>query len=321
MAGAQTATLRTDGRPEDPKVRAEAVRLLELANKASTPNSATNIRLVTRIHLGNPGPGEVSDGEHIVTVGETWKLRRNEWVWGATHAIVVRNGDRRQRLTPWAPLPAAAELIEDITPIDSALFDKNDVIRSIDSGPNDSLCINFDTVAGERQQAGQICVDRENHWLVTKKVGDVLTVNSKFVPVDGAFMPTHIERFEGNVLRFVFDQTATPMKEFPADYFAVTDGESFKGLNAACQEFRPPRPLYAPQPEPLSAAPVVTDIRVQADIGPDGRVVQAKPAEFLYPDLNARAVEIVSGWTFTAAYCDGKPMVFGTTVTVEFKGR
>ncbi len=322
IAYSQTANLRPDAQPpEDPKTRAEAVRLLELAVQASTPTSATNMQLVTLFHLGNPGPGELADGEHIVTVGPNWKMRRNEWIIGATHTVLVRNGDKKEMLTPWAPLPTAAELIEEITPIDLALFDRTDVIHSITAGPDDSQCIVFDTIAGERQQPGEICIDRRNHWLLSKKVGDTLTVNSKFVPFDNAFMPTHIERYVGNVLRFVFDQTVTPMTSFPPDFFSVSDGTKFRSLDATCQEFRAPRPLHAPQPEPLSSAPVVTDIRVKAMIGPKGEVLRAEPADHVYPDLNERAVQIVSGWTFTAPYCDGKTITIGTTVTVEFKGR
>jgi hypothetical protein len=143
----------------------------------------------------------VSDGEHIVTVGSWWKLRRNEWNYGSTHLILVRNGDLRQRITPEAPLPPIAEVIDNTTPIDLVEFDRTDLIRSIERGPQESLCISFDSIAGDRQQAGLICVDREKHWLMSKKIGDALTVNSRFVPFNGAFMPAHVEHYVGNMLQ------------------------------------------------------------------------------------------------------------------------
>jgi hypothetical protein len=111
------------------------------------------------------------------------------------------------------------------------------------------------------------------------------------------------------------------MTEFPPGFFDISQGGQILSLDRACQEFRGPRPLYAPQPEPLSAAPTVTDIRLNAIVGPDGHLSQIQAVDHLYPDLNERAIQNVSSWRFTAPYCDGKTMAIQTNVTVEFKGR
>jgi hypothetical protein len=141
-------------------------------------------------------------------------------------------------------------------------------------------------------------------------------VNSNFVAFNGGSLPGHVEQSVGGVLQFVFEQTVAPMTDFPPDFFAVAANTP----GAPCKEFRPPRPFYAPQPEPLSTAPTVTDVRVKAMVAPDGHLYTVEAVDHLYPDLNERAVQIVSGWTYTAPYCDGKPFSIQSNVVVQFNG-
>ncbi len=307
--------------PEDPKIRAEAVRLLEQAVQVSTPPAWTNVEIDTRFHVGNPGPGEPSDGEHILTVGPWWKLRRHEWIYGSNHLILVRNGDLFRWLINEGQKPSFADLVENSTPIDLVRFNREDVIHSITEGANDSLCINFDTVFGEREQPGQICVDRQKHWMISKQVGDILTLNSRFVVFNNAFVPEHVERSVGGVLQFVFEQTVTPRTDFPPDFFAVPENATMKATDSACKEFRRSHPFDAPQPVPLSTSPTVTDVRVEGLVGTDGHISYLRAVDHIYPDLDQQAIQIVSGWTFTPASCDGKPVAWYTTFVVEFKGR
>ena len=87
---AQTAVLRPgSGPPEDPQLRAEAVRLLERANHLSSPAVWPPNVLTLRFHVPNPAP----DGEYVSSVGG-FKLRRQEWRYGTYQTTQIRNGDR-----------------------------------------------------------------------------------------------------------------------------------------------------------------------------------------------------------------------------------
>lgn len=317
----QTAALRTDLQPQDPKLRAQAVSLLEEAIQTSTPPSWTNVQIDTRFHVVNPAPGEPADGEHILTVGSWWKLRQHEWIYGSNHLVMVRNGD----LTYWrvseGQKPSFADMIENTTPIDLVRFNREDVIRSIADRADGTQCIDFEAVFGDREMPGEICIDPEHHWMVSKSVGDTLTLNSRFVPFHQAFVPEHVEIWVGGAQQFVLEQSVTPRADFPADFFAVPENANIKMGSSACAEFRPAHPLNAPQPTPLSSAPTVTDVRLQGLVGSNGRVSLLRAVDNLHPDLNQQAIPIVSQWTFVPASCDGKSTGWYTTFVVEFRGR
>lgn len=279
------------------------------------------MQIDTRFHVANPTPGEPSDGEHILTVGSWWKLRRHEWIYGSNHLILVRNGDLAQWLVNEGQKPPFADMIENTTPIDLVRFNREDVIHSITEGPDGSQCINFDIVFGDREQPGQICVDQRQHWMISKKLGDALTVNSRFVPFGQAFVPEHVEIWVGGTQQFVFEQSVTRKTDFPPDFFSVPENTNVKMGSAGCNEFRPAHPFDAPQPAPFSSSPTVTDIRLQGVVGADGHVSLLRAVDYLYPDLNQQAIQTVSQWTFTPATCDGKLTAWFTNFIVEFRGR
>jgi outer membrane biosynthesis protein TonB len=56
-------------------------------------------------------------------------------------------------------------------------------------------------------------------------------------------------------------------------------------------------------------------------IGNDGHVYQATVFPAGRPELEQRAVEIVSSWTFTPAVCHGKPVPVGAELVVHFPAR
>jgi hypothetical protein len=199
-------------------------------------------------------------------------------------------------------------------------FNREDVIRSIVTRADGTQCINFEVVFGDREVPGEICLDPEHHWMVSKSVGDTMTLNSRFVPFHEAFVPEHVEIWVGGAQQFVFEQSVTARSNFPADYFAVPENANIK-MGTACAEFRPAHPLNAPQPMPLSSAATVTDVRLQGLVGADGRVSLLRALDSLYPDLNQQAIQIASQWTFIPAACDGKPTGWYTDFVVEFKGR
>jgi hypothetical protein len=315
-AAAQTAILRPDGSPpEDPAVRAEAVRLLERANQVSEPSVWPANEMTLRFHIAAPVAGDPYDGEYVSSSGGAG-LRRQHWRFGAYEYTQIRNGPRVAVTGSRAPQPALVNLLTELAPISLIRFDNQDVIRSIADSSPDARCIQFDTVTGDRLQSNEVCVDPRNGWLLSVRIGDTLTRNSNFFPFQGSFLPGHIERWSAGRKVIELEESLVLKNDYPEDYFMVPENSAVH----ICQEFRRAFEVNTPQPPP-GASIQITDIRLQGLIGTDGRVSTLKPLDSSRPDLNEEAIKLVSTWTYQPATCEGKTVTWGTTFTVHFKGR
>ncbi|HKW98653.1 MAG TPA: energy transducer TonB [Bryobacteraceae bacterium] len=316
LLSAQTATLRPEVQPpEDPKLRAEAVGLLERANRVSTPAVWPPNEMTLRFRVPEPAPGEAAEGEYISSFGGPG-LRRQEWHYGEYQPVQIRNGRRISVTRNNSPKPAVLELLPKLTPIYLGRFDQQDVIRSIRNGPADTRCVEFESVFGDRMQPGEICVAAREGWLLSIRQGDEVTKNANFLAFAGAFLPGHIERWEAGRKVIEIEETVVPKSDYPPDFFSVP--ETATGF--ICQNFRRAYAENAPQPEP-GGSPNVRDVRLLGLIGTDGHVSNLKAIEQLEPELNGEAIKLVSGWTFSPATCDGMPAAWETVFTVHFKGR
>jgi hypothetical protein len=315
-AAAQNATLRPDGKPpEDPQLRAEAVRLLERANHLSTPSSWPPNEMTLHFRIAAPAPGNPNEGEYVSSIGGPG-LRRQHWHYGAYENTQIRNGQRLSVSGSQTPQPTFLGLLTELAPIYLVRFDNQDIIRSIADSAAETRCIQFDTITGERLQSNEACVDARNGWLVSVRIGDTLTRNSKFFPFQGAFLPGHIERWSGGRMVIELEESVVLKSGYPEDFFTVPEGST----GFICQQFRRAFEVNTPQPPPGTGIEI-TDIRLQGLIGTDGRVVNLKPLDTAHPELNEEAMKLVSTWTYQPATCQGNPVTWGTTFTVQFKGR
>jgi hypothetical protein len=315
-AAAQTASLRTGPYPpEDPALRAEAVRLVERANLVSTPGIWPPNEMVLHFHVGDPPSGFPADGEYVSSVGGTG-LRRQVWSYGDFHYTQVRNGQRLKLNQGTVAMPAVLQVLKEMAPIYLVRFDNQDIVRAIGAPIDGIRCIQFDTVTGERTQSNEICVDEKNGWLISVRGGDVVTKNASFFPFGQSSLPGHIERWRGNRLLMSVDETVTLKSDYPPEYFDVpADSPAF-----LCPDFRRAFEIHTPQPEP-GGSTEVTDIRLYGYIDQNGIVGGLRPIETTYPNLNEEAIQIVSKWTYVPAQCGGKPTWWQTTFTVHFTGR
>ena len=315
LAAGQTAALRTGSSPpEDPALRAEAVRLVERANLVSTPGVWPPNEMVLRFHIGEPPSGFPSDGEYVSSVGGPG-LRRQVWSYGGVHYTQVRNGQRLKLDTGTVAMPAVLQILNELAPIYLIRFDDKDIVRAVVRSEG-MLCVRFDTVTGEQSQSNEVCVDPKNGWLTSVRVGDVVTKNSAFFPFRQSFLPGHIERWRGGRLLMAVDETVALKSDYPPDYFDVP-ADSTASL---CPDFRRPFEIQTPQPEALGSS-AVTDIRLSGYIDTNGDVRGLRPVETIYPDLNDEAVRIVSKWKYSPAQCGGKTVSWQTIFTVRFRGR
>ena len=126
---AQTATLRRGNpSPEDSKLRAEAVGVLEKANRTSTPVAWPPNQMRLHFHVPDPEPGYPSDGDYTYDFGGP-TLRRKEWNYGAFQFVQTRNGLRLNMNNTSLHEPAVLELLPKLTPIFLVHFDQQDIIR------------------------------------------------------------------------------------------------------------------------------------------------------------------------------------------------
>jgi hypothetical protein len=316
-AVAQTATLRSEAFPlEDPKLRAEAVRLLERANLVSTPGVWPPNEMRLHFRLGDPPEGFPHEGEYVSSVGGPG-LRRQEWNYGNFQHTQVRNQKRLRLDQAKVPMPAALNTLNEMAPIYLVRFDDRDVIRAVVQPSDGIRCIDFDTVTGEQSQSNEICVDEKNGWLLSIRAGDVLTKNSDFFLFGRSFLPGHIERWRGSRLVMAVDETVTLKSDYPVDYFEVPESSTA----FICQDFRRAFEISTPQPEPRGRSNDIIDIRLTGYIDANGRVGGLAPVETSRPDLNIEALNLVSSWTYSPAQCGGEAVWWQTTFTVRFKER
>lgn len=315
LLSAQTATLRPEARPaEDPRLRAEAVALLERANRVSTPAQWPPNQMTLHFRVPNPAPGDAVEGDYVSSVGGPG-LRRQEWRYGAFERTQIRNGPRLGVIHNGAQPPAILEVLPQITPVYLVRFDHEDIIRSISTGAEGQRCVQFDTVFGDRQQACEVCMDAQQGWLMSTRTGDQITRNSRFFAFQGAFLPGHVERWIGGHEVMEVDSTIVPKNDFPADFFSVPESASY-----LCQDFRRAYAESTPQPPVQSSSLDVHDVNLLGTIGVDGHVSGLRAIDRVRPDLNERAIQLVSTWTFAPASCGGQPAAWQTLFTVHFKG-
>jgi hypothetical protein len=314
---AQTATLRPDGgAPEDPALRAEAIRLIERANHISTPSVWPPNEMTLRFRVDPPADGRPSEGEYTSSVGAPGQ-RRQHWQYGSYDVTQIRNGTRLAVSGTRGPQPAVLHLLTELAPIYLVRFDNQDVIRSINAPGPDTRCIQFDTIAGERMQSNnEICVDTKYGWLLSTRLGETLTRNSNFSPFQQAYLPGQIERWVAGRKVIEVDESVVLKPGYSEDFFSVPEGST----GFICQQFRRVYEVSTPQP-PAGSSIRIIDVRLRGFIGTDGHTTGLTPLDPTYPELNEEAQKLVSTWLYQPATCEGKPAAWGTTFTVHFKGR
>jgi hypothetical protein len=311
---AQSATLTTEATPaENQQLRAEAVRLMEQANRATTPTTWPANEQTVHFRIGHPEPGQPLEGDYTsaaVTPGQ----RRQEWHYGTFSEVQVRNGSGFTVLQAEGTSPGFLPKIAELTPAWHGHFDHEDIIRSIAENGDGNKCIEFVTVFGDRHQQNEVCVSALNGWLESIRIGDKVIRNSNFFPFSNAALPGHVEEWVGGSMVMTVDQTIVP-KEFPPDFFGAPK------VTKGCTISTRPSPINIPQPEQQSVSTNVVDVVLNGLVDTQGHTTQLKPLDNLYPDLNHEAVDLVSKWTYAAGSCNGVATTWGERFVVHFVGR
>ena len=316
---AQTTTLRPDATPaEDPQLRAEAVRLMERAVMLTTPVWPANEEFFN-FRVLHPAAGEAAEGSIKIGV-RTRVNKRWEFIYGTYKFIRVQDGSEVATYRSENAEPAALTSVRKLLPAFHGQFERADVIRRISDATVDgrpARCIDFDTLKGDQQQSGQVCVDAQSGFLLSVRQGDETIRQSAYFRFNNASLPGHIERWMGNEKLVEIDSRVVVRTEYPPEYF---DYPPDAKIGHGCREFHRAFADRTPQPEPKTQSNEAVTVRLHGRVGKDGKPAALKVLDAARPDLAEEALRVVSGWTFHPAMCEYQPATEERDFEVTFKG-
>lgn len=299
---------------QDMPIRDEAIRLLERANFVSRPHHLMPNHRIDQTFRAYRLDGSTQEGTGSTII--SGDIERYDIVFGSYRAIAIHYPDKIVQNEYQPPPPETLEL-EALTPLRIGTFDGSDTINSIIpatiSGRR-AKCIHFDTVNGRTHQSNEICVDDEVGYLLRWHVGEDLIEDSGYVSFEGMWLPTQIRHYIDGKLRMEIEQKFVVI-DAPIDWAALTPPNP--STLRACQQYRRPIIQSAPQPTDAGAGPW-HDVQVQGVIGEDGHVREVAVLTSGRDDLEKQAIQIVSGWTFSPALCNGKAVPVSADLVVHF---
>ncbi len=304
--------------PEDVQVRAEAVRLLERANLVSTSPKLPNLERTDTFLAFDPAYG-AREGSftRVVIQGSA---HRDEMTFGDFHSVDVWTGGRLYRTRTQAVAPPEVANLMRLVPIELVRFNQEDVIHAINAKEADGLtlrCIEFDTIAGEKTDNNEICVDAASGALATFRNGNEFIENSGFFSFAGKLVPAKIRYSVGGVLKIEITQTITELTDATPN---VLEAPPNAQVLSGCTAFRRAFGQSMPQPK-SSGGGAISDVLLRGVIGIDGRVHDPVVQNTERPDLNPEALSTIQQWQFTPALCNGNPVTVEASFVLHFQGR
>jgi TonB family protein len=299
---------------QDMAVRVEALRLLNHANAVSRSTHVLPNRKLDATFRAFGLDGTAREGTYSVTYAVD--SERYETHFGDYHAISIHLPDKIVQ-NGYTPPPMETLEVRSLSPIDVNHFDQSDVINAITPATlfgRHAKCIQFETVVGRSHQSNEVCVDEELGTIMSKHIGDEMVEYADYFSFEGVLYPAHIRHYINGKLRLELEQKFT-LIDGPVDWAALTPPNAVTLL--PCTQYRNPIAQSTPQPPTAGAGPWY-DVEVHVTIGENGHIRNAAVLPAGRPELEQQAIQIVSGWTYSAATCDGKPIPVHATVTVHF---
>ncbi len=208
-----------------------------------------------------------------------------------------------------------------VTPIYHVSFNDEDVIHEIthrEVNGQPARCIEFDTVAGQKSQANEICVDAATGAIVLEKLNEERIEYGEFFPFAGALIPARIDYSSTAASSMEIQQSMTVLTDPTPNVLAVPPGA--RTYTRGCKVYRRAFGQSMPQPK-LGNGGTEVDVVVRGMIYPDGKIHDAVVQSSERPELNAEAIELIHQWIFTPALCDGQPAISEASFALRFQGR
>jgi len=303
---------------QDVQLRQEAVRLMEKAEAVSTSPHLPNLERTSAFRVfGTESSVEEGVFTRVVIQGTG---RRDETTFGKYHSVEVWT-DNGVASTETSELePPEVRMLRGLTPIWRGHFDHEDVIHAINSqnvNGRSARCIEFDTIAGQKTDNNEICVDAANGTLLRGKVGQNLIENSEFFAFAGALLPAKISYSRAGVLQMTISQSMAELTDATPNVLAAPAGAQ---MYQYCKTYRRPFGKLMPQPKPGTGG-TDTDVIVRGIIAEDGRIHDAVVQSSDRRDLDQEALNLIQQWLFTPALCDGRLNRTEASFTLHFQGR
>jgi TonB family protein len=315
----QTPILRPGMAPaEVPEVRAEAIRLLERAAMLTTPVWPANEEFFS-FRVLKPTPGEASEGAIKIGVKTTGN-KRWEFTYGAYKYIRVQNGTEFATSRTDSAEPAVLTTVRKLLPVFQGTFDSSDMIRRITDATADghsTRCVEFDTIKGDQQQSGEVCVDAQSGFLISVRQGNETLRQSAYFRFNDASLPGHIERWVGGEKLLEIDSKVVIRTEFPLEYFEYPTEAKIEN---ACRAFHRAFADQTPQPETRTSSEDAVTVKVHGRVDKDGKPTALKVLDAARPELAEEALRVVSKWSFHPAMCEYQPATQEMDFEVRFKG-
>lgn len=302
---------------EDVELHQEAVRLLEKATAVSTIAVYPNLERTDTFRVF--GTQAVQEGRftRVVIQGVG---RRDETTFGNYHVIDVLGNGQLATVRTNEIAPPEVENLYRLTPISLVQFDDEDIIHAITTrevGGRFLDCIEFETIAGSKSQANELCMDGKNETLASAKLFGESIENTDFFVFAGALIPGKKTYSKAGVLNMEITQTMVPLSDTDANILAAPPNAE---LRHSCKTFRRAFGEFMPQPKAGNGGSE-TDVVLRGLIEDDGAVHEAVVQSSERPDLNPEALSLIGQWRFTPQLCDGKPNRTEASFTLHFQGR
>jgi TonB family protein len=304
--------------PQDVQLRQEAVRLMEKADAVSTSPHLPNLERTSVFHVYGTESSVLEGVFSRVVIQGTG--RRDETTLGTYHSVEVWTENGMASTETSELEPPAVRTLRGLTPIWHGRFDHEDVIHAINTqnvNGRSARCIEFDTIAGQKTDNNEICVDTANGTLLRAKVGQNLIENSEYFAFAGALLPAKISYSRAGVLQMTISQTMVELTDATANVLAAPAGAQTRQY---CKTYRRPFGTLMPQPKPGTGG-TDTDVIVRGIIGDDGRIHDAVVQSSDRRELDQEALNLIQQWVFTPALCDGHPNRTEASFALHFQGR
>jgi TonB family protein len=308
----------TLGSGQELQLRSEAIRLLERANRVSIAPALPNLERAVSFRVLDAGTASQEGTFTRVVVQGTG--RRDEVTLGDYHVVNVWAGGHLATTRTKEVAPPEVASVMRLTPIRLVRFDHEDVINAIvdrQAGERTLRCIQFNTVAGQRSEDNELCVDSESGVLMSEKLGSELIENSDFFSFSGALIPARINYTYAGIPKLEISQTMTVLNDPTANVLAAPPDAQIRQF---CTSFRRAFGENMPQPKPGNGTGE-TDLVLRGIIGKDGQVHDAVVQSSERPELDSEALSLIQQWTFTPSLCNGNPNATQASFTLHFLGR
>jgi len=193
-------------------------------------------------------------------------------------------------------------------------------IRQGKVGDVDASCIESEITDAGFPLKRLTCFSQADGTLLSEEFMQHTVLRSRYQPLDGKLLPTHVEVQQAGVKRADADLT---YREDPGLSAAMIKVPAGMQPEHQCTQITPPKlqsradPII---PDSYAGKPLHSTVTLEIVVGTDGRVKSSFVTETAGAELDHIAQQAVRQWRFKPSLCDGMPKQVKVQVEVNFRG-